>query len=312
MEKQKAFDLAKKLLDGGDIHQGYRMNDGRLYPAYYTNEEWEAFLADMKTNYPAAFKGYDEGKGGELEEHNFKGKKIPPKMASYSSSSRFIYELSRNIPGFEFECKLPISIPANNGGEAEASLDGYYPKRNIFVEAKCHEFYKPSFTSFKFKYREFYDFLKERLDFFDYRIATRASNNGKISREVVFQWNGVEIHSYDLKQVLCHLLGIAKFNLTNKVFGETTFLYLVYKPTQSLLNYVEAEEGRKSIEDAWDLEKQEAISIDYRQLYGQVVHYLHEKKGIAPAMSHSSIEQIIDAFSFRFCDQDLFLNLFSE
>ena len=95
MEKQKAFDLAKKLLDGGDIHQGYRMNDGRLYPAYYTNEEWEAFLADMKTNYPAAFKGYDEGKGGELEEHNFKGKKIPPKMASYSSSSRS----STNYPG---------------------------------------------------------------------------------------------------------------------------------------------------------------------------------------------------------------------
>ena len=312
MENQKAFDLAKKQLDGGDIHQGYRMNDGRLYPAYYANEEWESFLADMKTNYPAAFEGYNDGNGGELEERRFKGKKVPPKMASYSSSSRFIYELSRNIPGFEFECKLPISIPANNGGEAEASLDGYFPKRNIFIEAKCHEFYKPSFTSFKFKYREFYDFLKERLDSFDYRIATRTSKNGKISREVVFLWNGAEIHSYDLKQVLCHLLGIAKFNLTNKVLGETTFLYLAYRPTQSLLNYVESEDDKRSIEEAWNLEKREAISIDHNLLYGQVVHYLHEKKGIASAMPLSDIEQIIDAFRFEFCDQDSYLNLFSE
>ncbi len=312
MEKQKAFDYAKKQLDGGDLLQGYRMNDGRLYATYYTNEEWDAFLADMKANYPAAFKGYNDGNGGELKERKFKGKNIPPKMASYSSSSRFIYELSRNIPGFEFECKLPISIPANNGGEAEASLDGYFPKRNIFIEAKCHEFYKPSFTSFKFKYKEFYDFLKERLDSFDYRIATRTSSTGKISRGVVFLWDGVEIHSYDLKQVLCHLLGIAKFNLTNKVFGETTFLYLAYRPTRSLLNYIEAEDDKRSIEDAWNLEKQEAISIDYNLLYGQVVHYLQEKKGVASAMPLSDIEQIIDAFRFEFCDQDSYLKLFSE
>lgn len=108
---QKSFDLAKKQLDGGSLSQGYSMGDGRIYTAYYTNEKWASFKTNMEALYPRAYDDFMSGYGNELSERNMKGKMVPPKMASYSSSSRFIFELSKDIPGFQFECKLPISIP---------------------------------------------------------------------------------------------------------------------------------------------------------------------------------------------------------
>ena len=59
---------------------------------------------------------YGAGDGGELEEKDGR----PPKMASFGSSSRMIYNLSNKKDGFHFEKKLPTTV----GGTA--NLDGFY------------------------------------------------------------------------------------------------------------------------------------------------------------------------------------------
>lgn len=50
------------------------------------------------------------------------GNYIPPKMSSYGSSSRMLYELAKDIPDFIFKYKMPAII----GGKAH--LDGYLKK----------------------------------------------------------------------------------------------------------------------------------------------------------------------------------------
>ena len=86
--------------------------------------------------------------GSELKEKNGR----PPKMASFGSSSRMIYNLSNKKNGFHFEKKLPTTV----GGTA--NLDGFYEDDNryIFVEAKCHEPYNVKKTVISSKYKDLY------------------------------------------------------------------------------------------------------------------------------------------------------------
>ena len=58
-------------------------------------------------------------------------------MASFGSSSRFIYELSKGISGFKFEEKLDTKV----GGIA--NLDGFIKSNGkyIYIEAKRREIY---------------------------------------------------------------------------------------------------------------------------------------------------------------------------
>ena len=110
------------------------------------NDEWDAFVADMEKNHQNAFDEYGAGSGGELKP---KGK-YPPKMASYGSSSRMIYNLCKGIAEFHFEEKMPTKV----GGTA--NLDGYMETgdRYIFVEAKCRELYGENSHLIESKYRK--------------------------------------------------------------------------------------------------------------------------------------------------------------
>jgi len=300
------FDLAKKQLDGGSISQGYSMGDGRIYTAYYTNEKWASFKTNMEALYPRAYDDFMSGYGNELSERNMKGKMVPPKMASYSSSSRFIFELSKDIPGFHFECKLPISIPGRYAGqEAEASLDGYIPTKNIYIEAKCHEIYKRGKTEFKEKYRTFYDYLRRKTQGdFNFRVDSHITRGGNEIEYVEFFWKQNRIENLDLKQLLCHMLGIAKKSLTSYHSERPCLLYLVYKPSQKLLNYIQDDSVANQIISIWEKEKDEANMIDFQSLYFNVVHYLNEQEKIGIILSQPEVSGVGNSFDFRFCDQD--------
>lgn len=210
MDKKRSFDLAKKIMEKGDINTGYHIehNPKSPYITHSTNKDWEDYIKEMEEHYPEAYSQYYDCPGGEMKEYYNKRWKqnMPPKMASYGSSSRFIYESSRDIASFQFEKGLPICFPGIGGKEAEASLDGYLPTKEIFVEAKCHEFYGSHSTEFKDKYAAFYEYLKKKTDgLFQYSV------NWNLKEPTVsFVWNNTPITQFDLKQVLCHLLGIAK------------------------------------------------------------------------------------------------------
>lgn len=309
MDLQTSFDLAKKQLDRGNLNEGYLMDDGRLYPAYYTREEWKSFLNQMETKYPAVYQSFDDGKGGELKEKRFKGKLVPPKMASYGSSSRFLFLLSKDIPHFEFECKLPISIPGPRPGtETEASLDGYLPSKQIFVEAKCHEIYKPSKHEHNVKYDAFYDFLKEGTNGrFSWGLDKGISRRGKPHEFFCYYWDNHRIESFDIKQVLCHLLGIGKQCLKDHCFDKVQLLYLVYKPGNQLLSFIDDEQTRSSILDAWEKEKYEAESIDYESVYKSILLFLRNHQHLGSDLSEENVSKMAGGFSFSFCDQSNYL-----
>lgn len=211
MTLQNSFDLAKKQFERGSLEDGYIMDDGRKYIAYKTNAEWQDFRFEMEHQYPHAYKNYKDGDGGELEEN-----KYPPKMASYGSSSCLIYMLSRDISGFVFEKKLGINIPARNSKqEAQASLDGYLEDKNIFVEAKCREIYSARHPGFNGKYGELYSYLIDKTEgLFQYDLKETKDKKGEIKRHVYFSWDGNHLSQLDLKQLLCHMLGIGKKSLT--------------------------------------------------------------------------------------------------
>lgn len=306
MTLQNKFDLAKKKLDGGNLDDGFLAKNGTLYHAYHTNKEWESYRDEIERNYSSAYYEYKEGDGGELFE-----KRYPPKMASYGSSSRFIFELSKDIPGFHFEKKLGICVPARNEKqEAEASLDGYLEEKEIYVEAKCREIYAENHPEFNIKYQEYYNYLTARTEGrFNYQLKESINKKGAITQKVYFSWDNEPITHFDFKQILCHLLGIAKKTLLDKGAQTPTLLYLVYKPSERHLDLVESNKDAEDIRNCWETEKKVATAVDMSLIYNCVVHYLYEMKGIGKTLPLVEIERISQSFNFRFCDQNNYLSL---
>lgn len=106
---QTALDCAIREDEGKS--GGYKVKNGTIYCNYMSKTEWDDYLGEMDETHK---KQYKDGGGGEL----YPGK-YPPKMASFGSSSRFIYELSKSISGFKFEEKLDTKV----GGVA--NIDGF-------------------------------------------------------------------------------------------------------------------------------------------------------------------------------------------
>lgn len=126
MELNKHLDLLiKASITNQNIEATGYILKGRLYCSYMDNTVWESFVSEMQKDYPSAFNAFNDGAGDELGIK--KVTKAPPKMASYGSSSKMIYLLSRGIPDFQFEKKLPTTI----GGTAH--MDGYLHKDNTAI-----------------------------------------------------------------------------------------------------------------------------------------------------------------------------------
>lgn len=64
----------------------------------------------VEKKYPAAFEKFSEGSGKELEERKVGEYTYPPKMASFGSSSRMLFNLSKDTHGFQFEKKIPTTV----------------------------------------------------------------------------------------------------------------------------------------------------------------------------------------------------------
>lgn len=100
MDLQKELDIAIKNLElKGDpsLKSGYRMDEYRVYDTYLENTYWDQFKNNIKQLYPAAYEMYNEGSGKELEERKVGRYIFPPKMASFGSSSRMLFNLAKDI-----------------------------------------------------------------------------------------------------------------------------------------------------------------------------------------------------------------------
>lgn len=200
---------------------GYIIN-GTQYFNYIRNQEWKTYVNDMKSCHRHQF---GMGSGGELKEG-----KYPPKMASFGSSSRLIYELSKDIDGFIFEEKLDTRV----GGTAH--LDGFLRRgcNYIYIEAKRREIYGSSHENEEIKsvYEPVYNKIKVVCgSLFDYRSVECKNEKVKDTKKVTFIVNGESVKYFDLKQLICHFLGITYDIAKHPVSkAKVTFLYLLYNP----------------------------------------------------------------------------------
>ena len=280
------FDRAKKKLEGGDLSAGYIVN-GHTFHNYFTNQEWQEYVDRMPEEVKAQF---DDGKGGEMQEYPRNGIVYPPKMASYASSSRFMYSQGQKFDGFEYEKQLPTGL-----GGFDANLDGYLKSKNVFVEAKCHEFYNYSRPELRKGHRMLLEGIIPRLD-------------GKLdydrSKDTLYlSWEDKDSGHFDFKQMICHLCGIA-----NMVLGgdekTVNFIYLAYCPSKELLAFVDNPTDRQRILDLFNDEKRMAEAIDFESIYGAILHYFNAKKKYG--RGEEEIREMASSFSLTFCTQDDF------
>ena len=157
MQLNKALDEAIRIYEtknNSNLFAGYTVN-GRTYPNYISNSCWDDFYKDMKEKHPEAYDNYKNGDGKELDEKRVGANIYPPKMASFGSSSRFVYSLMKDDFDFKFEKQLPTTV----GGIA--NLDGFKKTENgyAFVEAKCREPYSVKDKVYGQKYKKLYDFI---------------------------------------------------------------------------------------------------------------------------------------------------------
>lgn len=222
MNLNKQLDAAIKKSENGSEEEVYITIEGKAYENYMSNEKWVAFLKEMNKEHRIA---YVQGYGNEISEKRGRYGIYPPKMASYGSSSRMIYKLLKTVEGIHFEKKLPTKV----GGTA--NLDGYLQRgeTEIFIEAKCREIYtKHANIAIKKVYNEVLEAISKSDNAFQYK-ENKETKTGYLNYS--FSYGGTTIERFDIKQLICHFLGIAANYIKNKsAKNKICFIYLIYNP----------------------------------------------------------------------------------
>lgn len=291
MTIKEKLDLAIKLNETGTIDGTYEVeyNEKILKKqAYMTNVEWDAFLSAMPENVK---KEYGEGSGDELTGKNGH----PPKMASFGSSSRLIYNLSNKKKGFHFEKKLPTTV----GGTA--NLDGFYEDDNryVFVEAKCHEPYDSKKVTVSKAYEKLYEYINKRM-LGNIRIEINASKCGRYLNVEYFA-DGEKLERFDLKQMICHLLGIAT-GMLNGTFErkQTDFIYLLYDPTELDIDA----SSKEKILEIYKRTCYECNLVDFAELYRVIIEFLQEN--FYTITASDDVDKMVTYFVFTLASQEFY------
>lgn len=291
MELNKILDyaiMADETAKNPELKSGYTVNE-KIYSNYLSNASFAEFVEDMKTINPTAYEMYGKGGGKELEERK-SGKNIyPPKMASFGSSSRMIYNLMKDTKGFLFEKKLPTTV----GGIA--NLDGFMETKDkcIFVEAKCREPYTKKDSIYERKYEDLYSVITSS-DKTTLSCKTEIIDEQKM--KVRFLSGNTVIHSFDIKQMISHLLGVATAFLNGEFdIKKIDFIYLLFNP-----KLIEIKDGREDIHRIYEQTCNECNSVDFKSLFEIIVDYLQTVKGLGKDKNRA---EIVYNFGFRLCDQ---------
>ena len=284
MNISKELDLAIKVAETKTTDGAY----GK-YNTYMTEKEWAAFKATML---PSALDEYGAGGGDELSEKNGR----PPQMASYGSSSSLIYTLSCHKEGFHYEKKLSTTV----GGTA--NLDGYMEEdcRYVFVEAKCHEPYSAKSSSVSKAYEKLYTYINTQMGG-NLEIEIKTSKCGRYL-DVVYYSDGEKLEHFDMKQMICHLLGIATGVLKGELKQkQIDFIYLLYDPTELNFN----SNAKTEINAIYERTCYECNLVDFATLLRVIFAFLKEEK-FGDAISDESLDALICKFTFTLASQDFY------
>lgn len=292
MNAKYIFDKAlKKSLGGkdGDYYSSERVLPGKYY-FYHTREQWRCFLCQMDSKHR---KAYENGGGKELEERCWNGVWLPPKMAAYASSSYFVYNLLKRTDAV-FEQKLPTSIPY-----ATSNMDAFYPRRNVFIEAKCHEIYDSPSPKYKTAYKVFYDMLAARTGFNFH--PKEEKNDSAIS----FSLDDIPITQFDIKQIIAHTLGIANACKNGVMINGhrerldpntgVSLVYLLYNPIE--LKKTLSSEEWKEVQSAYD--KEVCFINNHHQFFISLFCLSLEYVGFKP----DKIKGLTEKYEFKLADQ---------
>ena len=202
--------------------------------------------------------------------------------------------LSRGKENFHYEKKLPTTI----GGKA--NLDGFYEDNNryIFVEAKCHEPYTVKKTIVSTSYASLYDYINERM-MGNLRIEMKVNACGR-HMSVDYFADNEKLERFDLKQMICHLLGIATGLLSGTLERkQTDFIYLLYDPTELDLE----SDARVEIERIYARTCHECNLLDFAELFRVILEFLIKSK-FQGVVSGAEVNNIIMKFTFTLVSQD--------
>lgn len=306
------LDFAIKYKEVGDTEtKKFYELDNRQYYNYIDKETWQSFIEEMKITYPKAYQAYCEGSGNELKEYNTKYGRRPPKMASYGSSSRMIYLLSREKEknGFCFEKQLPTTVSGT------ANLDGYLycAGTHYYIEAKCREPYSSKSHIVKCEYKDLYQYFTDDENLALSCETTPYKDEKTKEMKVDFFVQGKKIRRFDIKQMISHLLGIATELLKNPSNDKIHFIYLIYNPSElkerfdnpkhfeNICKTYGGEEGIKT-------ECETCRKVLFKPLFRAILLYLHNKKGVGTA-TNGDIERMAKNFTFKLYDQQSYTNL---
>lgn len=300
MELNKILDEAIRVHETKEkpnLSAGYTVN-GRTYLNYISNISWTDFCKDMEANHPEAYENYKNGDGKELDERKVGANIYPPKMASFGSSSRFIYSLMKDYYDFKFEKQLPTTV----GGIA--NLDGFMKTESgcVFIEAKCREPYSAKDKIYGQKYKALYEFISASDKTF-VTVDMDLSKGKEHEMEVVFKYDGKEVKYFDLKQMISHLLGVGTAFLNGTYENrEIHFVYLLFNPTEIVFENTEA---KSQIESIYNDVCTACNNIDFKSLFEVLLTFLQTEKGLG---KDKCISEIVKGFTFNLYDQDTFVN----
>lgn len=300
MELNKILDEAIRLhetANSSGLTAGYVVGD-KTYHNYMSNSSWAEFCKHMEINHSSAYNNYKNGDGKELDERKAGGNIYPPKMASFGSSSRFIYSLVKDDSDFKFEEQLPTTV----GGVA--NLDGFKKTETgyVFVEAKCREPYSTKNKIFGQKYKELYDFIN-KSDLSHISVDMDMTKGKEHEMEVVFKYDQKEITHFDIKQMISHLLGVGTAFLNGKYEnGDIHFIYLLFNPTKIL---IENQNAKRQIEDIYNDVCNICEEIDFQKLFEVILEFLQSEKELGKG---KNISDITRNFTFDLRDQDTFID----
>jgi hypothetical protein len=255
INKKAKFDLEIKRLSGLDENFfGYKTPDGKVYDNYLSNDTWDNFKKQMSNRFRQS---YSDGSGGELLPSKGRGGWYPPKMASIASSSRFAYLTFKDDPettirkiipdifsGGDFRFEDKISIPNVSG---TPNLDASYKvkgKLSVYFEAKCHEIFDTHYPIWRNAYFDngaFFGNDCKSLCIPDYennvkphfkkdretKLKIMDHESKELSTEI-FDIGDERLY-LDIKQFVCHLLGVANDEAPKK-----ELIYLYFKPSSMI------------------------------------------------------------------------------
>ena len=302
MDMAKALDFAIRDFElqnkNNRYSSGYRI-DGREYWNYMSENSWKKFKGEMSDEHISQ---YVEGGGNELDERNSRWGMLPPKMASFGSSSRMIYNWSIKSPGFVFEKQMPTYVGH------DANLDGYLLNDDtaIFVEAKCREIYSSHANlDINEVYKNVYNYIHGKNPKFGFDEEQSKEQN---YFKCTFHYDDKVIKHFDIKQLICHFLGITADLINDKNELKTNtikFIYLIFNPNYNTdFSHDAIKKYEKKLKHQYDETIKEIEKFgDMKWLFDSIMEFqVNENKKLK--LTNENLKLPNYSFRFKLMDQE--------